>query len=321
MKATAKYSFYNRDFSDVTCDILQWYNSVIRLTSQNKESLLKCIDFVATKWNTYTDESVGVISATTAQHNAITPIARLENGVYVIDMILRNNRTDDKHPYGIYHPTEDLHNIKKEGIGLIEAMGRFILPGRLKSEADSIKNYLTGKTPLNFKELASEDNPMCKHLGMIAQLVNDNGTGLTEEKAGEVITDYINNACVRILECTAVFKNDDLGQNAFVRFVNGCGFYDVSGTSTEISVVKAIPEITPIKTISVYDSSKQNQQKTEVNTEPKKRGRKPNTERTEQPSTEETKEEKKPIVVERDTQTMDADNNAPHRGRGRPKKA
>lgn len=48
-------------------------------------------------------------------HNTVTPIARFnDENHYVIDMILRNNRTDKAHPFGIFHPTEDLHNIKKK---------------------------------------------------------------------------------------------------------------------------------------------------------------------------------------------------------------
>ena len=54
---------------------------------------------------------------------------------------------------------------------------------------------------------------------MIAQLVADNGNNMKEEKAAEVITDYINNACEKILDTTAVFKNDEEGQAAFEKFI------------------------------------------------------------------------------------------------------
>ena len=53
---------------------------------------------------------------------------------YKISLVLRNNRTSDEHPLGIFHPHADLHHIKKENIGLIEVMGLFILPGRLLGE-------------------------------------------------------------------------------------------------------------------------------------------------------------------------------------------
>ena len=83
----------------------------------------------------------------------------------------------------------------------------------------AIKDLLTGKTPLNFKSLAEESHPLHKHLGMIAQLAADFGTSCTEKKAGNAVTEYINNACERILETTAVFKNDEKGQAAFDAFI------------------------------------------------------------------------------------------------------
>ena len=55
---------------------------------------------------------------------------------------------------------------------------------------------------------------------MIAQLVSDNGVACSEKKASDAVTAYINSACEKILDTTAVFKNDDDGQNAFVRFIN-----------------------------------------------------------------------------------------------------
>ena len=162
---------------------------------------------------------MNVICKTTDQHNAITPIVRKEDDKYVIDLILRNNRTDEAHPYGIFHPEERLHNIKKEGIGIIEVMGLFILPGRLKKELGEVEKYLTGKTAFDMKTLADPENAMYKHADMIVQLVNDNGTENTPAKAKKIVTDYVNNACEQILECTAVFKNTEVGQAAFDRFM------------------------------------------------------------------------------------------------------
>ena len=98
-------------------------------------------------------------------------------------------------------------------------MGLFILPGRLKKELGEVENYLTGKTPFDLKALADPDSPMYKHADMIVQLVNDNGTENTPAKAKKIVTDYVNNACEQILECTAVFKNTEEGQAAFDRFM------------------------------------------------------------------------------------------------------
>ncbi len=213
-------NFALEEYPSVNVGILDWYNSVIKLSGKVREDIQAVAEKILAAWRKYSDVSVGVIAETDAPHNTITPIATKEDDTYSLYLILRNNRTDESHPFGIYHPTEDMHNIKKEGIGLIEAMGTFILPGRLANEITKVVEILSGKTTLNFAELSDESNPLCKHLGMIAQLVNDYGSNNTPEVAEKAVIDYINNTCVKILECTAVFKNTEIGQQAFEKFLN-----------------------------------------------------------------------------------------------------
>ncbi len=227
-KVGIRKQFKSEDFSNVSISIVDWYNSVVRVSGKNKSQVHAMASRVFEKWHDWTDESVGIYCKTTDQHNAITPISRKEKDTYIIDMILRNNRTDEAHPYGIFHPEEYLHNIKKEGIGIIEVMGLFILPGRLKSELENVKMYLTGATPLNFEELGNPENPMTKHAQMIVQLINDNGAKNTKEKADKIVTNYVNKACEQILECTAVYKNTPQGQTAFQNFMkNGLNLKEV----------------------------------------------------------------------------------------------
>lgn len=225
-RAGARKRYLMKDFPDVNVSIAEWYNSVVRLESKNRAQLLSAVERFREAWENYTDESANIICRTDNEdgtftpHNAITPTACLnEDGEYQISLILRNNRTDEKHPFGIFHPAKELHNIKQEAIGIIEVQGLFILPGRLQRECEQIKDILTGRTPLDFKSLADEKHPLNKHLGMIAQLVADGGTEMKEEKAAEAITDYINTACEKILDTTAVFKNDADGQDRFDAFV------------------------------------------------------------------------------------------------------
>ena len=203
----------------VTVGIRDWYNSVVHISSKNKFKVLDCAAKVLKKWQGYSNEKIGILCYTDAPHNTITPIASINNyREYCLDLILRNNRTDDKHPYGIYHPTEDMHNIKKEGIGLIEAMGLFILPGRLKSEINEMINVLTADS-IDFKKL--NDSPsLSKHMGIIAQLANDLGKGADKKAARNAVIEYINKTCIKILECTAVFKDTKEGETAFDAFMN-----------------------------------------------------------------------------------------------------
>lgn len=223
---TARRYFATSECPDTHISVVDWYNSIVRIESKSREQALLAVEKFRTAWENYSDESVNILAYTTqdgerVQHNAITPIASINpDGEYQFNLILRNNRTDNEHPFGIFHPAEDLHNIKQESIGIIEVMGLFILPGRLAGEATEIRDLLTGKTALDFKAIAEENHPLHKHLGMITQLVVDNGTAMREEKASEVVTDYINQACERILDTTAVFKNDEAGQAAFDKFIN-----------------------------------------------------------------------------------------------------
>ncbi|HOB63904.1 MAG: UDP-glucose--hexose-1-phosphate uridylyltransferase [Clostridiales bacterium] len=223
----AKKVFRSEAFPEVTITIHDWYNSVISLTSHNRKELEKIAAYILHNWRNYSDESIGIFAKTSEQHNTITPIAEYGEAGYTLHLILRNNRTDETHPHGIFHPTEDMHNIKKEGIGLIEAMGIFILPGRLLDESRGVVEILTGRAPLNFAALSDETNPLSKHLSMIAQLANDYGTNLSDEEADRAVVNYINNTCIKILECTAVFKDTPEGNKAFDVYLKKMNFKQV----------------------------------------------------------------------------------------------
>ena len=100
-------------------------------------------------WRGYTDESCFVYAQTEGEpHNTITPIARMRDGKFQLDLVLRNNITTSEHPLGVFHPHAKLHHIKKENIGLIEVMGLAVLPSRLKGEMAQLEAALTARTPL-----------------------------------------------------------------------------------------------------------------------------------------------------------------------------
>ncbi|MDE5618262.1 MAG: galactose-1-phosphate uridylyltransferase, partial [Clostridia bacterium] len=82
-----------KQYSDVCIGIADWYNSVVRIEGSKKEDVYNVARRVLNTWFMWSDESVGVISKTDEQHNAITPICRYEDGKYIFDLILRNNRT------------------------------------------------------------------------------------------------------------------------------------------------------------------------------------------------------------------------------------
>src|SRR5699024_11694647 len=96
--------------------------------SRYKEDLLEVADHILHKCKNYADPEADVQAFTDeTPHNTITPIARMRDNLYELDLVLRNNRTSEEHPMGIFHPHADVHHIKKENIGLSELMGLAVL--------------------------------------------------------------------------------------------------------------------------------------------------------------------------------------------------
>ena len=134
----------------VTVEVLQWPLSCIKLSGTEAQPLLDLGAQILDFWRSYSDENIGVLAQTEAAHNTITPIVRQNHGqnhgqnlgLYEFFLVLRNNRCNEQHPLGIFHPHAEIHHIKKENIGLIEVMGLAILPGRLKQEIQLMVSYL-----------------------------------------------------------------------------------------------------------------------------------------------------------------------------------
>ena len=120
-------------FPDVAAGVLRWPVSVVRLTCADRTQLLEAATRVHELWCGWDDERVGIVSSSDGvRHNTTTPIVRRRGEAYEMDLALRCNITSPEHPLGVFHPHENLHHIKKENIGLIEVMGRAILPPRVE---------------------------------------------------------------------------------------------------------------------------------------------------------------------------------------------
>lgn len=140
MKAPLKRSFTLSGFPNVAAGIVQWPASTLRLQATDRVDLTDAAWRIMERWKIYNDPACAIISATEGvPHNTVNPIVWRDKDSYVLDIVLRNNRTTDKRPYGLFHPDESLFHIKKENIGLIEIMGRAILPARLMAEYPAIK--------------------------------------------------------------------------------------------------------------------------------------------------------------------------------------
>ena len=131
------------------------------------------------------------------------------------------DRTSEEHPLGIFHPHAPLHHIKKENIGLIEVMGLFILPGRLKTELALMNGYLTGEKAL---VCPAEDDPCCKHFDWLKEIVERRGLCKTAEEADEVLRSEIASVCSQVLCDAGVYKLDANGLAGIKRFMATLGF-------------------------------------------------------------------------------------------------
>lgn len=200
-------------FEDVSAGIVNWPMSVIRLRSADKERLVSLADKILSAWRGYSDESAEVLAFTgDTPHNTITPIARRRGDDYELDLVLRNNRTTEEHPLGLFHPHAEYHHIKRENIGLIEVMGLAILPPRLLTEKELMQEALAH--PEQAEEIMSRPE-MEKHRAWFEEL---SAQGITAENAEEAVQNSIGKIFGEILGNAGVYKDTEAGQEAFRSF-------------------------------------------------------------------------------------------------------
>ena len=199
----------------VKAEVISWPMTCLKFTSWDYKTLAAIGWQVLSAWREYTDEACGIYAETNGEkHNAITPVVRKNGDVYTLYLVLRNNRTSDEHPLGIFHPHADLHHIKKENIGLIEVMGLFILPGRLKTELAALKPYLCGNGEM------PENTP---HAQWAAKIREANGISIHEDAAELLIRKEVGKVCHRVLSDCGVYKQDAEGKEGLDRFLRTVG--------------------------------------------------------------------------------------------------
>ncbi|MGN0438285.1 MAG: UDP-glucose--hexose-1-phosphate uridylyltransferase [Lachnospiraceae bacterium] len=212
-KAEYENMFTMKGFESVTAGIIKWPMSVIRLQGENMEDVVAAADHILITWRGYTDEKAFIFAETEGiPHNTITPIARMRGKLYELDLVLRNNITSDECPWGVYHPSADLHHIKKENIGLIEVMGLAVLPARLKKEMAVLSDALLNDEDIRKNELIE------KHADWVDTWKND--YVITKENVMDILHDEISKVFVKVLACAGVYKRTEEGKEAFLRFVD-----------------------------------------------------------------------------------------------------
>ena len=214
-RAINEEDFVIKGYENTTLSRVKWPMSVIRLTSDNKEEIINLAEHILNSWIDYSDESVEILNNTNGErHNTITPIARMKDNKYELDLVLRNNRTNEKHPMGIFHPHDEVHNIKKENIGLIEVIGLAILPARLKDELNEIKELLINKV-----DEIDADSKLSIHKDWYKKILSKY-ENINKDNVDKILEDEVGKAFLQCLEDAGVFKRDKQGIDAFNKFIN-----------------------------------------------------------------------------------------------------
>ncbi|MDQ1004521.1 UDPglucose--hexose-1-phosphate uridylyltransferase [Neobacillus niacini] len=209
-KAEDEWTFAIDRFPNIKASVVKWPMSVIRLRSEEIEPLVEAGEHILSKWRNYSDETVGIYAKTgETPHNTITPISRKNQNYYELDLVLRNNRTNEEHPLGIFHPHQDVHHIKKENIGLIEVMGLAVLPARLKNELEEVENFILGKS----------DVVADYHIEWAKSLKDDYQSVVTDSNVEAIVREETGKKFLRVLEDAGVFKRNEEGKAGFNRFI------------------------------------------------------------------------------------------------------
>ena len=200
-------------FEDIECGIVKWPMSVIRLRSADDDRLVDLAEKILTTWRGYTDEAAFIFAETDGEpHNTITPIARMRDGKFELDLVLRDNITTEEYPLGVYHPHQELHHIKKENIGLIEVMGLAVQPSRLKGELADLADAFVEGRDIRADEALEKHNHWAEELKTRYTFTKENTMDILQKEVGVVFA--------TVLEHAGVYKCTDEGRTAFLRFIN-----------------------------------------------------------------------------------------------------
>ena len=178
-KARIRTKIKDKKYPYVTVGILDWAGTVIRIKSDKRNEIIDITDRLCKAWVNYNNIELGII-------------AKDKNGE-------------------VFHAHPEYHAIKKESIGLIEAQGLFILPGRLEEQLDEIEKIIVGKSELPHEyaefKLVYEETKALYESGKYADIHK-----AMQEELGSI--------CERILENTAVFKKEE----DCLKFLQQAGF-------------------------------------------------------------------------------------------------
>ena len=202
-KAAAWATFHMNGYPDAVVEILDWPGTAVRVVSRNRDAIVEISDMIRLAWQQFDDSAANIAShdADGNRQSAVSPSAIITDRGYEMSLIFRNNAVSSEYPEGVFHAHPEFWPIKQEPIGLIEAQGLFILPGRLVDQLAQLENALAEGQPLpaSVSEFTLEWDELTAAL-------NGNRDRAAIHQA---VHEELGSVCERILGNTAVFKTKE----------------------------------------------------------------------------------------------------------------
>ena len=197
---------------DTPIEILDWPGTVVRVVSPSRQEIIEVSETVRQAWVDYDNPDLDIASqGPEGRQSALSPsLVKTDRG-YEMSLILRNNGVSPEFPDGIFHVHPEFYPVKQEPIGLIEAQGLFVLPGRLVGQLACLEKALVAGTglPEQVADFSLEYGEITKTL----QGSHD------PDQVHEALKSEIGSVCARILGNTAVFKRPEQTEE----FLRGLG--------------------------------------------------------------------------------------------------
>lgn len=186
---------------EAVLEVLDWPGTAVRVVSHSRHAIVEVSERIRRAWVSFDDPKHDIRCTDSEGHaqSSLSPsVIRTSRG-YEMNLIFRNNAVSHQYPEGIFHAHPQYFAIKHEPIGLIEAQGLFILPGRLIRQLKQLEEALVAGNPLP-KDLAAF-RPQWEEL---ASSLGPGDHAMRTVQAA--VRDELGSVCFRILGNTAVFR-------------------------------------------------------------------------------------------------------------------
>lgn len=207
------------DDGELKLGLLDWYASVVRFESADRDLIERTAADVISVWESFSDVRTGILARTDEQHNGVAIVVRRKNGTYILDLVLRNARADDARPDGVYGIRPE-HTFLggSSPIGLIGALGLILLPARVQRQLGWVERVLDD-------ECARADLPsdMEPYGAFLDELTAKYGV-VPKDEVRSVVWDETAEVCRRMLDDIAVFRDGTDGASCARKFRDALKF-------------------------------------------------------------------------------------------------